>query len=111
MLSKHVTRPIYESSCSESFYITAMGCEGVFVPSRLQAAQPNNRIQCFCPAFITPFTEKLDCLTNARIWKVARETETTQAYFYDPIGAVPCHAQVALHAKGLRSADPPAPKP
>jgi hypothetical protein len=71
------------------------------------AAQPNNRIQCLCPAFITPFTEKPDYLTNTRVWKVERETETSQGYFYDPVGAVPRSAQVALYAKGLRSADPP----
>jgi hypothetical protein len=71
------------------------------------AAQPNNRIQWFCPAFITPFTDKPDYLTNTGIWKVERETKTTQAYFYDPVGAAPRHAQVALFAKGLRTDDPP----
>lgn len=40
------------------------------------AAQPNNRIQWFCPAFVTPFKEKPDYLTNTRVWKVERETET-----------------------------------
>jgi hypothetical protein len=75
------------------------------------AAQPNNRIQWLCPAFITPFKEKPDYLTNTRVWKVERETETSQRYFYDPVGAVPRSAQVALFAKGLRSDDPPARKP
>ncbi len=40
-------------------------------------------------AFITPFTEKPDYLTNTRIRKVERETETPQAYFYDPVGTAP----------------------
>ena len=31
------------------------------------AAQPNNRIQWFCPAFITPFTDKPDYLSEAAI--------------------------------------------
>jgi hypothetical protein len=75
------------------------------------AAQPNNRIQWFDPAFITPFNEKPDYVTNTRVWKVERETETTQAYFYDPVGAAPRSAQVALHAKGLRSDDEPVLKP
>jgi hypothetical protein len=42
---------------------------------------------------------------------VERETETTQAYFYDPVGAARRSAQVALYAKGLRSDDEPAAKP
>jgi hypothetical protein len=42
------------------------------------AAQPNNRIQWFDPAFITPFGEKPDCVTNTRVWRVERETETTR---------------------------------
>jgi hypothetical protein len=75
------------------------------------AAQPNNRIQWFDPAFITPFNEKPDYVTNTRVWKVERETETTQAYFYDPVGAAPRSAQVALYAKGLRSDDEPIAKP
>jgi hypothetical protein len=76
------------------------------------AAQPNNRIQWFCPAFITPFSDKPDYLTNTRVWKVERETETTQAYFYDPVDASPRPAQVALHAKGSRTDDPqPRPVP
>jgi hypothetical protein len=71
------------------------------------AAQPNNRIQWLCPAFITPFQEKPDYLTNTRIGKVERETETSQPYFYDTVGAAPRTAQVALYAKGLRSDDEP----
>jgi hypothetical protein len=71
------------------------------------AAQPNNRIQWFCPAFITPFKEKPDYLTNTRVWKVERETETTQGFFYDPVDAPARSAQVALHAKGLRSENTP----
>jgi hypothetical protein len=67
------------------------------------AAQPNNRIQWFCPAFITPFKEKPDYLTNTRVWKVERETETTQAFFYDPIEDKDRPSQVALHAKGMRT--------
>ena len=31
------------------------------------AAQPNNRIQWFCPAFVTPFQEKPDYVTNTRV--------------------------------------------
>jgi hypothetical protein len=65
------------------------------------AAQPNNRIQWFCPAFVTPFKEKPDYVTNTRVWKVERETETTQGYFYDSVGDKP--SQVALYAKGLRT--------
>lgn len=34
------------------------------------AAQPNNRIQWFCPAFITPFKDKPDYMTNTASWKV-----------------------------------------
>jgi len=30
------------------------------------AAQPNNRVQWFCPAFVTPFQEKPDYVTNTR---------------------------------------------
>src|SRR6266705_5608286 len=50
------------------------------------AARPNNRISWFDPAFITPFGEKPDYVTNSRVWKVERETEATQAFFYDPVG-------------------------
>ena len=74
---------------------------------RKLAAQPNNRIQWLCPAFVTPFREKPDYLTNTRVWKVERETETSQGYFYDPVGTPPREAQVALFAKGLRSDDEP----
>lgn len=66
------------------------------------AAQPNNRIQWFCPAFITPFKDKPDYVTNTRVWKVERETETTQGFFYDSIeGGSP--SQTALYVKGLRT--------
>lgn len=66
------------------------------------AAQPNNRIQWFCPAFVTPFAEKPGYLTNTRVWKVERETETTAGvYFYDDVEC-PVAAQVDLYAKGLR---------
>jgi hypothetical protein len=81
-----------------------------FTPPRLQPAQPNNRIQWFYPAFITPFTCKPDYLATTRIWKVERETETTQTYVHDPVGAVPRHAQVQLHAKGRRSDSPTLPE-
>jgi len=67
------------------------------------AAQPNNRIQWFCPAFVTPFKEKPDYVTNTRFWKVERETETTQDYFYDTPEPGSNGAQVALYAKGLRT--------
>ncbi|MGC1619099.1 MAG: hypothetical protein WA765_11490 [Candidatus Acidiferrum sp.] len=84
--------------------------EKTATPSRIF---PRRNLSSFflSPAFITPFTEKSDYLANTRIWKVERETETTQAYFYDPVGAVTRHAQVAFHAKRLRSDEPPAPKP
>ncbi len=77
----------------------------------LFAAQPNNRIQWFCPAFVTPFSEKPDYLTNTRVWKVERETETSRGFFYDPVGEVSRPAQVALYAKGMRSDDEPGSKP
>jgi len=69
------------------------------------AAQPNNRIQWFCPAFVTPFHEKPDYVTNTKVWKVERETETTQAFFYETVGG---DAQVGpvslyLYVKGLRT--------
>ena len=67
------------------------------------AAQPNNRIQWFCPAFVTPFQEKPDYVTNTRVWKVERETETTQAFFYDTVSADPRESQVSLYVKGLRT--------
>ena len=67
------------------------------------AAQPNNRIQWFCPAFITPYKEKPDYLTNTRVWKVERETETTQGFFYDSVEDSKRSGQVALYVKGLRT--------
>ncbi len=67
------------------------------------AAQPNNRMQWFCPAFVTPFEEKPDYVTNTRIWKVERETETTQGYFCDSKDNAGQASQVALYAKGLRT--------
>jgi len=47
------------------------------------AALPNNCIQWYDPCFVTPFKEKPDYRTNTRIWKVEREGETTEGYFYD----------------------------
>ncbi len=67
------------------------------------AAQPNNRIQWFCPAFVTPFKDKPDYITNTACWKVERETETSQAYFYDDPGEGRAESQTRLYAKGLRS--------
>lgn len=64
-------------------------------------AQPNNRIQWFCPAFVTPFKEKPDYVTNTRCWKVEREIETTDGFFYDGVGNGKPE-QVVLYAKGLR---------
>jgi hypothetical protein len=69
---------------------------------RYFAAQPNI-MQWFSPAFVTPFQEKPDFVTNTRIWKVERETETTQAFFYDTVSDDPRERQVALYAKGLRA--------
>lgn len=66
------------------------------------AMQPNNRIQWFCPAFVTPFTEKPDYITNTRVWKVERETETTDAYFYDDVSHSGRPSQVSLYVKGQR---------
>ncbi len=66
------------------------------------AAQPNNRIQWFCPAFVSPFVDKPDYKTNTRVWKVERETETTQAFFYDSVDRVG-ESQLVLYAKGLRT--------
>jgi hypothetical protein len=34
---------------------------------------------------------------------LSAKTETTQGYFYDPVGTPPREAQVALFAKGSRS--------
>lgn len=70
------------------------------------AAQPNNRIQWFCPAFITPFQQKPDYVTNTRVWKVERETETTDGFFYDDPGKGHRPSQVQLYAKGLRVDSP-----
>ena len=64
------------------------------------AAQPNNRVQWFCPAFITPFKDKPDFITNTACWKVERETETTQAHFYDDVAAGRTESQTRLYAKG-----------
>ncbi|MFO0913141.1 MAG: hypothetical protein U0795_09295 [Pirellulales bacterium] len=66
------------------------------------AAQPNNRVQWFCPAFVTPWKETPDYLTNTRVWKVERETETSNGYFYDDVERASNHSQVQLYAKGLR---------
>lgn len=68
------------------------------------AAQPNNRVQWFDPGFVTPFTEKPDYLTNTRVWKVERETETSSGFFYDSIPEK--SSQVQLYAKGLRTKNP-----
>lgn len=66
------------------------------------AAQPNNRIQWFCPAFVTPWTDKPDYLTNTSVWKVERETETSNGFFYDDVDRAGGPSQVRLYAKGLR---------
>lgn len=66
------------------------------------AAQPNNRVQWFCPAFVTPFKEKPDYITNTAVWKVERETETTSGFFYDDAHEGLQPSQVRLYAKGLR---------
>jgi hypothetical protein len=65
-------------------------------------AQPNNRLQWFDPAFVTPFETKPDYLTGTKAWKVEREQVTTSEYFYD---SKQSHAeeQVNLYAKGLRA--------
>ena len=70
-------------------------------PHRFKA-QPNNRLQWFCPAFVTPFQEKPDYVTNTRIWKVERETETTQAFFYESSDSGQA-SQTSLYVKGLRT--------
>ena len=51
------------------------------------AAQPNNRIRWFDPAFVTPFEAKPDYRTNTRIWKVESFTTwlTSDAMFYDVV--------------------------
>lgn len=66
------------------------------------AMQPNNRIQWFSPAFVTPFEEKPDYATNTRVWKVERETETSDGYFYDDVGRTDKLSQVSLYVKGQR---------
>jgi hypothetical protein len=66
------------------------------------AAQPNNRLQWFCPAFVTPFESKPDYVTNTSVWKVERETETSSGYFYDDVKKKTEPSQVKLFAKGLR---------
>ncbi len=65
------------------------------------ALQPNNRVQWLDPAFVTPFQEKPTYLTNTHVWKVERETETSQAYFYE--STVDQNSQTSLYAKGLRT--------
>ncbi|HEX2837367.1 MAG TPA: hypothetical protein VHN77_04480 [Phycisphaerales bacterium] len=67
------------------------------------AAQPNNRLQWFCPAFVTPLKERPDYVTNTAVWKVERETETTQAYFYEDPSRGSQESQVRLYVKGLRT--------
>ena len=64
------------------------------------AAQPNNRIQWFCPAFVTPFQHKPDYSTNTGVWKVERETETTAGFFYDDVERAGQPSQIRLYAKG-----------
>lgn len=51
------------------------------------AAQPNNRVQWFDPAFVTPFESKPDYRTNTRVWKVESysEWEAGDGMFYDVI--------------------------
>jgi hypothetical protein len=66
------------------------------------AAQPNNRLQWFCPAFVTPFKEKPDYVTNTGVWKVERETETTAGFYYDEANKALQPGQVRLYVKGLR---------
>lgn len=65
------------------------------------AAQPNHRVQWFCPAFVTPFTDKPDYRTNTAVWKVERETETTSGYFYDEVGSGRRPSPVRLSVKGM----------
>lgn len=75
------------------------------------AAQPNNRLQWFCPAFITPWKEKPDYLTNTGVWKVERETETSNGFFYDDVARSTDESQVRLYAKGLRVGPTPGHQP
>jgi hypothetical protein len=65
-------------------------------------AQPNNRLQWFCPAFVTPFKEKPNYLTNTQVWKVEREQETSTGYFYES-NQMNSQEQVKLYAKGIRT--------
>ena len=66
------------------------------------AAQPNNRLRWLCPAFVTPFREKPDYLTNTRVWKVEREQETSTGFFYEA-GAAESGEQSRLYCKGMRA--------
>lgn len=75
------------------------------------AAQPNNRLQWFCPAFVTPFETKPDYLTNTGVWKVERETETTAGFFYDDVERAARPSQVRLYAKGNRVGRARSPSP
>jgi hypothetical protein len=59
-------------------------------------------LQWFCPAFITPFTEKPDYLTNTQVWKVEREQKTSDGYFYES-NQMNTQEQVKLYAKGGRT--------
>jgi hypothetical protein len=70
------------------------------------AAQPNNRLRWHCPAFVTPYREKPDYLTNTHVWKVERERETSTGFFYD---GKEMHGdeQIRLYAKGLRAFSEP----
>jgi hypothetical protein len=71
-------------------------------------AQPNNRLRWFCPAFVTPYRDKPDYLTNTQVWKVEREQETSAGFFYD--AGRPCDGeQTRLYAKGMRSPTVPIP--
>lgn len=65
------------------------------------AVQPNNRLRWIDPAFVTPYTEKPDYLTNTRVWRVEREQESGTGFFYD--GKTAGREQVRLYAKGLRA--------
>jgi hypothetical protein len=71
------------------------------------AAQPNNRLGWFCPAFVTPFREKPDFLTNTRVWKVEREQETSPGFFYEA-GSAESGEQLRLYCKGMRAFQAPA---
>jgi hypothetical protein len=73
------------------------------LPTLNFAAQPNNRLQWFCPAFVSPFNEKPDYVTNTGVWKVERETETTAGFVCDEAGNGRQPSQVRLYVKGLRT--------